>query len=577
MTSAELVAFFRERARGWSPAPLNLKLRTGQRPYAKPRRGYSTPAGLVPSEEYMLQEQIRKGYIREVPYDSKYFISQGFCQVKEGRCFPGTDLPMVRLLVDCRQLNAACVDAPLHHYDSCPTQEDMCTRVPHGSKYFRYYDLSDAFHSCKLTPATSDLVVAQFNGKYYQYLGGAQGIANMAIHWNIHLMDSFDRLAGEHWRDWYTLYVDDVGVHAMTEHQILTRGRVLEAMLTVLDKPFSDKTGATHGSCMDLAGLHFDGDGVRLSDDMFNNLTSCLHEYEVRNARDVGHVVGLLQYCRSAFEWPDDIPRAEFSDLLSQLNTVAALPAKSIPSSWLKVYPPVRDRLLSLLRNSPWAYCDPASIISDASCLVMVTDASDTAVAVSLFRVKVSDASTVTKADLLDASKSQLIAVCYKKLHKSALNWHTFEAELHAIVLGCSKFGNFITTATVKYPPSGVPKLLILSDSTTALSQWSKVSLPDGVLEHLSAKARRFHGWADKVAYTRYWPMCTRHLPGDQNDISHILSHLGEQTRDRHDWFVAAGVPVVACPATVHSYHGPPDPHSAIYLIRQAAQARPLN
>ena len=189
---------------------------------------------------------------------------------------------------------------------------------------------------------------------------------------------------------------------------------------------------------MDLAGLHFDGDGVRLSDDMFDNLTSCLHEYEVRNARDVGHVVGLLQYCRSAFEWPDDIPRAEFSDLLSQLNAVAALPAESIPSSWLKVYPLVRD---ILLRSSPLAYCDPASIISDVSCLVMVTDASGTAVAVSLFRVKMSDASTVTKAGLLDASKSQLTVVCYKKLHKSALNWRTFEAELHAIVLGCSNFG----------------------------------------------------------------------------------------------------------------------------------------
>ena len=55
--------------------------------------------------------------MEEVAYDSKYFISQGFVQVKEGRCFPGTDLPMCRLLVDCHALNAACVDAPLHHYD----------------------------------------------------------------------------------------------------------------------------------------------------------------------------------------------------------------------------------------------------------------------------------------------------------------------------------------------------------------------------------------------------------------------------------------------------------------------------
>ena len=44
----------------------------------------------------MLKEQIRtcKGYMEEVPYDSKCCISQGFVQVKEGRCFPGTALPM---------------------------------------------------------------------------------------------------------------------------------------------------------------------------------------------------------------------------------------------------------------------------------------------------------------------------------------------------------------------------------------------------------------------------------------------------------------------------------------------------
>ena len=86
------------------------------------------------------------------------------------------------------------------------------------------------------------------------------------------------------------------------------------------------------------------------------------------------------------------------------------------------------------------------------------------------------------------------------------------------------------------------------------------MALPDGVTEHLSAKACRFNSWSDKVAYTRYWPMVTHHLLGDQNDISHILSHLGEETRARHDHFTSTGSPVLACPATVHSFHGPPDP-----------------
>ena len=62
------------------------------------------------------------------------------------------------------------------------TKLDMCSRVPLGSKFFRYYDLSDAFHTCRVTDETRKLLVVQFNDEYYQYTGGAQGIANMAVH-----------------------------------------------------------------------------------------------------------------------------------------------------------------------------------------------------------------------------------------------------------------------------------------------------------------------------------------------------------------------------------------------------------
>ena len=68
-----------------------------------------------------------------------------------------------------------------------------------------------------------------------------------------------------------------------------------------------------------------------------------------------------------------------------------------------EVHPPIRDRLLALLVNRPWARSGPAAIISDASCLVMATDASDTAVAVPLFRVQKPDAPTVSKDDRLDS------------------------------------------------------------------------------------------------------------------------------------------------------------------------------
>ena len=167
-------------------------------------------------------------------------------------------------------------------------------------------------------------------------------------------------------------------------------------MLTILNKPFSDKTGANHDSSMDLVGLHFTSQGVRLSDTMFASLKECLQEYEVRTARDIDHVVSLIQYCSSAFEWRDDVPRAKFATLVSHLHAVSKETARSIPGKWKEVFPPIRSRLMQLMVNRPWVYSDPATIISDDSCLVMVTDASDTAVAVSLFRVLKADASTVT-------------------------------------------------------------------------------------------------------------------------------------------------------------------------------------
>ena len=293
----------------------------------------------------------------------------------------------------------------------------------------------------------------------------------------------------------------------------------------------------------------------------------------VKTASDVLHVVGVINYCNSAFEWPTHTASTEYSTLLDSLNSISRQPARQIAALWNATFPDVRDRLFALMANRPWAYCDPKSIISDDSCLIMTTDASDTAVAVSLFRVKKSDAKAVTKSDLLNRDTSQLIGVVYKKLSGSQTSWHTFESELFAIVLGCKKFGSFITTATVNYPPGGVSKIGIWSDSTTALGQWRTISLPTNVEEHLSAKARRFSGWADKVAYTRYWPLHTAHLPGAQNDISHILSHLGDQARRRQNFLDATGAGMLACPGTLHTFHddpAPTDPLSGLDVLHLA-------
>ena len=312
---------------------------------------------------------------------------------------------------------------------------------------------------------------------------------------------------------------------------------------------------------MDLAGLHFDHRGVSLSAKAIDSLHEALEVYKVKTQTDVLHVVGVIQYCASAFSWPNGLPSTEFVDLIAALNAVGLSSPKDIARRWASEFPQIHERLRAVLHNIPRAALDPATLVDDDHCLVQVTDASDTGVAVALFRVHRSDASLVTTADMHDASMRQLIAIRYRKLTDAQRRWHTFETELYAIVLGVRFFGAFITTATSNFPMTGPAKIAFWSDSTTALSQWTSITLPAATTDFLSAKARRFYAWADEVSFTKYWPLFVKHIPGESNDLAHVMSHLGDQMRDRSNYFASVGATAawattVAFPG-VHTYHSP--------------------
>ena len=71
-------------------------------------------------------------------------------------------------------------------------------------------------------------------------------------------------------------------------------------------------------------------------------------------------------------------------------------------------------------------------------------------------------------------------------------------------------------------------KIAMLADSTTAAVKWFNIHLPEYDVDHLCAKGKRFLHWADKIAYSAIWPMCTRHLPGEKNCLAHMLRHVGD-------------------------------------------------
>ena len=67
-----------------------------------------------------------------------------------------------------------------------------------------------------------------------------------------------------------------------------------------------------------------------------------------------------------------------------------------------------------------------------------------------------------------------------------------------------------------------VNKIAMLTDSTTAAVKRFNIHLLEYGVDHLCAKGKRFLHWADKIAYSATWPMCTKHLPGGKNCLAHI-------------------------------------------------------
>ena len=291
---------------------------------------------------------------------------------------------------------------------------------------------------------------------------------------------------------------------------------------------------------MILAGLHIDKNGVRVEDKIIDVLKFTLTEYKVKTMNDAMHVVGVLQYANSAFEF-DTGSWNTFTELLSILiDTYAGLqtepkgrPARSeFQKRWNQ--PAVQNAmelLFDCITNRPRAYMDPASLVSPKTCMIAQTDASDRGEAVScnLHLVYKADARTVTKQDLEDRKISQLISVKFKRLNGTQNRWSTYEKEMYGLVRIVENYGGIITAATVKYPPGAdVCKIGLWNDATTALAQFASLTIPTGQIDHLSAKARRFYSWADKCASTVYWNMELRHFPSECISLPHMMTHMGD-------------------------------------------------
>ena len=539
-----LRSYLLTRLHGYTPSQLMLHLKPGSGPRAKPKP-FPVPSGLRDAVNYALNQAISKGYMEEIFHiDHDDWVSNMFVKVKKGRVWTGTDIPLVRPLMDLRSLNSCLMPSPAHWTFASPDQASMCQRIPSGTTHMISCDLSDAFHTAVVHPESRRLLVGQIAGRFIRYIGGPQGLAPMALFWNPHLHEGFYAGLSCHWIHLWTSFVDDCGVYGNSELAVIRRSRILSFLLDGLDKPHSfggQKDGTWKSqpqTSMILAGIHVTPDGFSIADDQLEILRFTLNDYKVKTKEDAQHVIGVVQYCHSAFRMDSDTWKAYSTALYTLMDAANAAPSQKAKVVWGPSCIDACTYLTSLITNAPRAMWNPDTLLDDNHCLATMSDASDDAYSCCLFIVNCPNAHDVTEAMLKDRSYSQLLATKVVRLNDSQKRWATWEAEFCGIVQTVKSWGNYITTATSQYPkdPLGLTaKIVAFSDSTTSIAKWLTIHIPEGSLSCLNAKKRRFNDWATITAHTIFWPMTIKFMPGTNISLPHMLTHMADMLQSRQN------------------------------------------
>ena len=537
-----LRAYFASQLANFSLSQLVLELKPGSNPRAKPKP-FPVPSGLLDAVNYALDQSINKGYMEEIFHvNHEHWVSNMFPKIKKDRFWPGTDKQLVRLLMDLKALNSCLLPSPAHWNYASPDQASMCQSIPIGTEYMTSCDLSDAFHTAIVHPDSRRLLIGQIAGRYMKYVGGPQGLANMALFWNPHLQEGFYAAVSCHWVFLWFVFVDDIGVFGQSKRAVRLRARILSFLLDALKKPHSfggSKDGTWElepQTSMILAGINVTPQGFSIANDQLDILHHTLTDYKVITKEDAQHAIGVIQYCHSAFEMDPETWELYSAALHTLIDASVTAPTQKSRVLWGEPCKLACSYLDSLITSAPRSMWKAETILDPNHSLVVLTDASDTALAASLFFVKEANARDVTEAMLKDKAKSQLMATKVTRLTSSQKRWATWETEMYASIKAVGTWGNYLTTATSKYPrdPSGATaKILFLSDSTTTIAKWVTIEIPAGKLDCLCAKKRRFNHWSALVAHCKYLPMHVGFIPGTNISLPHMMTHMADMIESR--------------------------------------------
>ena len=533
-------------------------------PYQSKQR-VTVQAGLVASAEDWVEDALNKGIIVKAQYSHDMWIASQFFKAKHGRVNKQGN-PEVRPLVNQAILTDAC-EYPFFWLESMPTVANAASAIPAASTRYCEIDIEGFYNLLNVHKSSWKYQGVWILGELYQYTKCIQGSGPAAAWANYVLELLYNAAFGMAWTNWWAKFVDDHLCHGQSDAQVLNRAKMLRAVLTAGGLKVSDKTPGVSAASGQLAGITATTGGITLNKEATDALVISL-ETCPKTTTQLRALIGVILYTHTAFKWDID-SLAWFAKTLAPLHKGTTLK----PFKWNDECAQSLVDLKAKVLIAPRWFTHFENLITDDTCLVIMSDACDTGGGAALFLVQLSCASMVIPmVHLTDPAVSRLLSTKSKVFSATDMRRPTFETEFKMTVLGMKTWGNLITTLTINYPPGRDKpcKIGVFTDSSVAASKHGGghegrprsfvYELPPEPIDFVSARAKSFLEMRDSVAYSRYWPLLFRFTSGETNCLADLLSRIADQLKALAQDHKEAGV--VAAPIRLHSYHDPksPDP-----------------
>jgi hypothetical protein len=234
-------------------------------------------------------------------------------------------------------------------------------------------------------------------------------------------------------------------------------------------------------------------------------------------------ILGTVQQAITAFEFKT-CEQTWLADRLAILTQASTTEPYRCTDEVQRTLTELADRI----KNQKRKLINPDELLTEETCIVIMSDASDEGIGASLGICRKSNAADVTPEDLHNPEMYQLVSTLQLVLSSDEKRQLTFEREVLGMYKAVDKWRNILAKAGGRFltaDAGGHPKIVLMMDSTTATSKWMSMGIPI-TLEHTSAKGHKYACMADEMAFLRSLPVESKWLPGERMSFPDVLSRI---------------------------------------------------